>query len=47
MLMCDFFSSSSKNSLLNGMEILWDSKTLWEMGYRMCDLFLVLQKIAY
>ena len=34
MLMCDFISSSSKRSLLNGMKILWDLKILWEMGYR-------------
>ena len=29
-----FISSSSKNSLLNGMKILWDLKILWEMGSR-------------
>ena len=29
-----FISSSSKNSLLNGMKILWDLKILWETGSR-------------
>ena len=27
-----FISSSSKNSLLNGMKILWDLKILWKTG---------------
>ena len=29
-----FISSSSKNSLFNGMKILWYLKSLWEMGSR-------------